>query len=115
MPWVDVYRKPQDVNDELFREILLAIPSAIAEGMDVPEESNGRVNPWDIEIKTFDFNKFDKCGFELVIIVRCEDFPKRRENLKDRIDKAIDLIRPTCRSLKKFIWVRPVEGFFKEF
>jgi len=116
MPWVEMYWNPDAITDDLLKRIISMLPSVIARAFDVPDDPDGRLTVDDIEIKTDEFNDFDKYSNPLNIIIRTEDYEARRANLRERIRSVKAAIKEMLpENIHGFVWVRPVEGAFEEF
>ena len=81
----------------------------------------------DVEIKIKQFGPLDEMrGFSATVIVRANDYPSRRENLRERNNQIKEGIFPILRaarlaleiegtSRKAFVWTRLAPGEFAEF
>jgi hypothetical protein len=121
MSWVEVYWDPSQFIKEEIRVVIKALPQAVAKAFDVPSDPDGRLTEDAIEIKNQRFDDLDIHSKPLAIIIRTEDYPARRKNLKDRLTAVkndIEMVLPPhVRGMDacSFFWVRPVPGVYIEF
>lgn len=116
MPIVMIFRDPKVVDDNVMKMISRKLTDAVASALDIPEDSDARLTSDDIKPKVIDCRpEFDFNADPLEILIYANDYPKRRGNINDRMEKIAVAIRKTWPDAKDngFVWTLPMGGFAK--
>jgi len=114
MPLVLVARDPELVSDEILEKLALELPTSVALHLSV-EGTEAELNLTEIEVRFFDFGKFDVCNQPLEIVIFANDYPERRKGLKVRVCSIRNGLRNLIPDLPNFwVWVRLTPGEFAE-
>ena len=112
MPLVIVTRDPNTMNDAQALKLGPDLATIVAEALNAPNDEGGALTAKDIEVRFRDIGPLDLNASPLEIEVFANDYPSRKANLEDRVDRICRELRihpsvPTCAIDDKggFVWV----------
>src|SRR6185436_575540 len=115
MPLVTIKRNPDQISDQIIKNLTNILPSIIADTLSVAGNKEAQLTKDDIEISVTEHGHLDVNVLPLQIAIFANDYPERKATLKERTDeiaRRLQEILPTdlVGKQKAFVWVLLVPG-----
>lgn len=111
MPIVLLQAKRDRGLEEITERLALELPRIVSGALDVPDRSDARLTPDDIEIRVSESGKLDVNAKDLEIIVFAHDYPERTQYIEARKDRIIAEVHRFLadydRNVSGWVWILP--------
>ena len=87
MPLALIHRDPRVLNDHYLEQLVERLPEMIANALSVEGDPSATLKANEVEIRVSDRGPFDKNTRPLGITIFANFYPKRAENLDDRVER----------------------------